>query len=121
MRKSIEVQKLNDRLYIINLISELLNKCGIVYKGMEVRWNDELASVTYKKRDKIKHVRRLKPYKPIKMVYVDIDNYVDCHRQMTYNDIPDETYDKFYVRLGYLVLDNDLINKGYDITATLLN
>lgn len=112
MRKSIEVQKLNDRLYIINLIGELLKKCGIVYRGMEVRWNDELASVTYKKRDKIAHVRRLKPYKPIKMVYVDIDNY---------NDIPEETYDKFYVRLGYLVLDNDLVNKGYDITATLLN
>lgn len=112
MRKSIEVEKLNDRLYIINLVGELLKKLGIVHRGMEVRWNDELASVTYKKRDKAKKVRKMKPSKPIKMVYVDIDNY---------NDIPEETYDKFYVRLGYLVLNNNLVELGYDITATLLN
>lgn len=112
MQKKVEVEKLQDRLYVINLIGELLKKCEIVHKKMEVRWNDELASVTYKKRDKIKHIRKLKPYKPIKMVYVDIDNY---------NDIPDEAYDKFYTRLGFLVLDNSLVESGYDITATLLN
>lgn len=90
----------------------MLTKVGIDYGTISVKYKDELASVTYKKRDKVKHVRKLQPHKPIKMVYVDIDNWTD---------IPDEAYEKFYIRLGYLVLDNNLVDKGYDITATLLN
>lgn len=112
MRKSIEVEKLNNPTYVISIIKELLSKLGIKYGTISCKYIDELASVSYKKRDKAKKVRKMKPSKPIKMAYVDIDNY---------NDISEETYDKFYVRLGYLVLDNDLVNKGYDITATLLN
>lgn len=112
MQKKVEVEKISNPNYVLSVIKELLAKVGIDYGTISVRYSDELASVTYKKRDKIKHIRKLKPYKPIKMVYVDIDNY---------NDIPDEAYDKFYTRLGFLVLDNNLVESGYDITATLLN
>lgn len=112
MQKKIEVQKLNNPTYVISVIKELLAKLGIEYGTISVKYKDELASITYKKRDKIKKIHKMKPSKPIKMVYVDIDNYTD---------MSEEVYDKFYVRLGYLVLNNDLVNKGYDITANLLN
>lgn len=112
MKKSIEVQKLSNPNYVLSIIKELLTKVGIEYGTISVKYKDELASVIYKKRDKVEHVRRLKPYKSIKMIYVDIDNWTG---------IPEEAYNKFYTRVGFLVLDNNLVNLGYDISATLLN
>lgn len=112
MKKKVEVEKLYNPTYVIAIVKELLEKCEIEYGSVTAYSKDGLASVTYKKKDKLKHIRKLEPWKPIKMWYVDIDNY---------DDMSDELYEKFYIRLGYLVLDNDLVNKGYDITATLLN
>lgn len=88
----VKVEELHDELYVKTLIDTILKKCGIAYKGMSVRWKNEEGSYI--------------------MIYVDIDN---C------NDIPDETYDKFYTKVGLMVGDNDLVNKGYDITPMLLN
>lgn len=88
----VKVEELNDELYVETLIATILKKCGIVYKGMSVRWKKEEGNIV--------------------MIYVDIDN---CH------DMPDETYDEFYIKVGLMVEDNDLISKGYDITPMLLN
>lgn len=88
----VKVEELNGELYVKTLIGSILKKCGIVYRGMSVRWKNEEASIV--------------------MIYVDIDNY---------NDISDETYDKFYTKVGLMVEDNDLVSKGYDITPMLLN
>lgn len=88
----VKVEELNDELYVETLIGAILKKCGIVYRGTSVRWKNEEGSIV--------------------MIYVDIDNY---------NDISDETYDKFYTKVGLMVEDNDLVSKGYDITPMLLN
>lgn len=97
----VKVEELDNELYVKTLIGTVLKNCGIAYKGMSVRWKNEEGSIV--------------------MIYVDIDNYVDCHQQMAYNDMPDETYDKFYTKVGLMVEDNDLVSKGYDITPMLLN
>lgn len=102
----LDVTRIEEPMYIMYTVQKIAEKCGFIVKSTSAQLKLE------ENPNKSNPAIDTHPKKNTNMWYVDVET-------TNGDDVLDDVYDKFYTKVGLMVIDNNLNDIGYDISPMI--